>query len=111
MPVVVYDACVLYPSPLRDFLIRVAIEELVCARWSERILDEVFRSIARDRPDLDQIRLTRTRQRMCQAVIDCIVEGYEEIEGCRLYPRFRQIPCSGRWPPNGSQANHRWPEC
>ena len=27
---VVYDACVLYPAPLRDLLMRLALTELVC---------------------------------------------------------------------------------
>lgn len=36
MPVSVYDANVLYPSALRDFLIRVAIEDLVRARVRKR---------------------------------------------------------------------------
>lgn len=75
IPLAVYDANVLYPSPLRDFLIRVAIEDLVRARWSERILDEVFRNIAANRPDLDVTRLQRTRERMCAAVLDCLVDG------------------------------------
>lgn len=78
-PVAIYDANVLYPSALRDFLIRLAVEDLVRARWSERILDEVFRNIAISRPDLDPARLLRTRQRMCAAVLDCVVEGYEEL--------------------------------
>lgn len=79
-PVAVYDANVLYPSALRDFLIRVAIEDLVRARWSEWILDEVFRNIAINRPDLDPERLVRTRGRMCAAVLDCLVTGFEELE-------------------------------
>lgn len=79
-PVAVYDANVLYPSPLRDFLIRVAIEDLVYARWSEKILDEVFRNIVKNRPDLDPARLAVTRQRMCAVVLDCIVGGYESLE-------------------------------
>ena len=83
---VVYDACVLYPSPLRDFLIRVAIAELVRARWSERILDEVFRNVERDRPDLDPARLRRTRATMCAAVLDSVVDGYEELEGSLNLP-------------------------
>lgn len=74
-PVAIYDANVLYPSALRDFLIRLAIEDLVHARWSDRILDEVFRNIAINRPDLDRARLLRTRQRMCAAVLDCLVTG------------------------------------
>lgn len=74
MPVVaVYDACVLYPSPLRDLLIRLAIEELVVARWSEAILDEVFRNLRRDRPELDPARLDTTRRRMNAAVLDAVV--------------------------------------
>lgn len=84
--IAVYDANVLYPSPLRDFLIRVAIEELVAARWSERILDEAFRSVARDRPDLDAARLARTRQRMCEAVLDSVITGFEELEATITLP-------------------------
>jgi hypothetical protein len=85
-PVVVYDACVLYPSPLRDFLIRVAIEELVWARWSDRILDEVFRNVRKDRPDLDPRRLERTRRMMCAAVLDCLVAGFEGLEETLTLP-------------------------
>ena len=50
--VVIYDACVLYPAPLRDLLIRVARSGLVRARWSETILDECFRNILENRPEL-----------------------------------------------------------
>lgn len=78
-PIAVYDANVLYPSALRDFLIRVAIEGLVHARWSDRILDEVFRNIAINRPELDPARLLRTRQRMCAAVLDCLVSGFDDL--------------------------------
>lgn len=39
----VYDACVLYLSPLRGLLMRLAVEDLVLARWSEEILDEASR--------------------------------------------------------------------
>jgi hypothetical protein len=37
-PVVVYDANVLYPSTLRDVLIRVGIARLAQPHWSEEIL-------------------------------------------------------------------------
>lgn len=37
---VVFDACVLYPAPLRDFLMRLALTGAFQARWSERIHDE-----------------------------------------------------------------------
>ncbi len=78
--VVLYDACVLYPAPIRDLLIRIANTGIVRVRWSERILDECFRSIVRDRPDLDAAMLERTRRLMCEAVPDCLVTGYEHLE-------------------------------
>jgi len=62
--VVVYDSSVLYPSTLRDLLIRVAQAGLVQARWTDEILDEVFQSLAQNRPDLDAARLERTRSLM-----------------------------------------------
>lgn len=78
--VVVYDANVLYPSTLRDLLIRIAQAGLVQAKWSDRILDEVFENLSANRPDLDPSRLARTRELMNRAVRDCLVHGYEPIE-------------------------------
>lgn len=77
---VVYDACVLYPSTLRDLLIRIASAGLVQAKWSERILDEVFDNLAKNRPDLRQERLDRTRELIKRAVRDCLVVGHEPLE-------------------------------
>lgn len=75
--VAVYDACVLYPAPVRDLLLRVAAAGVVRARWSDAILDECFRSVRADRPDLDPQKLARTRALMIRAVPDCLVTGYE----------------------------------
>jgi predicted nucleic acid-binding protein len=77
--VVIYDACVLYPAPLRDLLVRLANTELVRARWSEPILDECFRNLLDNRPDLKPEALARTRDLMTQAVPDCIVTGFEAL--------------------------------
>lgn len=83
--VVVYDACVLYPAPLRDLLMRIASAGVVRARWSEQILDECFGSLVERRPDLDPAGFERTRQLMCSAVPDSLVTGYEDlIEGLTL---------------------------
>lgn len=60
--VVIYDANVLYPSTLRDLLIRVAQAGLVQARWTHRILDETFDSIKKNRPELPVTALERTRE-------------------------------------------------
>ena len=77
--IVLYDACVLHPAPLRDLLIRIAKTGVVHARWSERILDESFRSILAQRPDLKPEALARTRELMNDAVSDCLVEGFEDL--------------------------------
>ena len=79
MFVVVYDASVLYPSTLRDLLIRLAQSGLVSAKWTDRILDEVFLSLRKNRPDLDPERLDRTRSLMVRAVRDCMVKGWEPL--------------------------------
>jgi hypothetical protein len=51
----------------------------VQAKWTEQILDEVFESLRRQRPDLDPDRLDRTRRLMGTAVRDWKVAGYEPL--------------------------------
>lgn len=77
--VVLYDANVLYPSTLRDLLIRIAQARLVQAKWTNQILDEVFDNLRENRPDLDPSALARTRKLMVCAVRDCLVTGYEPL--------------------------------
>ncbi|MFF1831841.1 PIN domain-containing protein [Paenarthrobacter sp. NPDC058040] len=77
---VIYDANVLYPSALRDLLVRVAQSGMIQARWTEAILDETFRNLKANRPDLDSSKLDRTRKLMCAAVPDCLVTNYEALE-------------------------------
>jgi len=84
--VVIYDANVLYPSTLRDVLIRLAQTGLVQAKWTETILDETFRSLHANRPDLDETRLQRTRTLMNLAVRDAVVMGYEPLIGSLHLP-------------------------
>lgn len=76
---VTYDACVLHPAGLRDFLIRMAMTGLFRARWTDEILDEMERSILRRRPDLTTTKMERTRELMCGAVTDCLTTGYEGL--------------------------------
>ena len=77
--VVVYDANVLYPSTLRDLLIRLHQTGLVQAKWTEEILDEVFRNLAANRPDIPGAELHRTRELMMTAVRDWRVSGHEPL--------------------------------
>lgn len=78
--VVLYDANVLYPSTQRDLLIRIAQAGLAQAKWTDRILDEVFVNLVEHRPDLNPTRLARTRELMNRSIRDCLVQGYEPIE-------------------------------
>lgn len=84
--IVVFDANVLYPSTLRDLLIRIAQAGLVRAKWTEQILDEVFSNLRKNRPDLAPEKLRRTRDLMNVAVRDCLVTGYEPLVGAMTLP-------------------------
>ena len=56
---VVYDACVLYPAPLRSFLMYLAVTDLYHARWTNDIHEEWMRNVVKD----------------------CLVSGYESLIG------------------------------
>jgi predicted nucleic acid-binding protein len=74
-----YDACVLYPAPLRDLLLQLAQNTFVRARWSDRIHEEWMRNVLANRPDLTAEQLHRTRSLMDAAVPDARVSNYEKI--------------------------------
>ena len=86
MQVVVYDANVLYPSTLRDVLIRVGLARLVQPKWTDQILDEVFRNLRTNRPDLDPERLDRTRRLMNESIRDVTVTGHEHLINSSIFP-------------------------
>lgn len=73
----VYDACVLYPAPLRDLLMHLALTGLFRARWTYQIHEEWIRSLVAK--GFDRARLERTRQLMNAAVPDCLITGYERL--------------------------------
>ena len=82
---VIYDSCVLYPAPLRDLLMRLALTDLYHARWTQEIHREWMRNLLKNRPDLTPERIESVRARMDLHVRDGLVEGYEElIEGIKL---------------------------
>ena len=78
-PTVILDACVLYPAPLRDLLLWLALSGLYRPRWTTMIHEEWMRSLLRERPDLARDRLERTRDLMDKAVPDCVIAGYEGL--------------------------------
>ena len=78
--IAVLDANVLYPAPLRDLLLRLAVADVFAARWSERIHDEWIRNLLKNRKDLTLKQLTKTKNLMDSHVRDCLVYDYEPLE-------------------------------
>ncbi len=76
---VLYDANVLYPSFLRDLLMRLAPLGLFRARWTKEIHREWMEALAEDRPDLPWKNLERTRELMDRNVLDALVTEYESL--------------------------------
>jgi predicted nucleic acid-binding protein len=76
---VVYDACVLYPAPLRDLLMHLALTDLYRAKWTEAIHEEWMRNVLASRQDLTRAQLERTRNLMNHSVRDCLIEGYDYL--------------------------------
>lgn len=74
-----FDACVFYPAPLRDIIIELATTGLFRAKWSDQVHEEWIKNLLADRKDLSAKRLYRTRDLMNNAVMDCLVTGFEPL--------------------------------
>jgi predicted nucleic acid-binding protein len=74
-----YDACVLYPAPIRDVLMHIALTDLCAARWSNAIHEEWIRAVLEDRPDLTREQLERTRDLMNAHARDALITNFEDI--------------------------------
>ena len=77
--IAVYDSCVLYPAPLRDLLMHLALTDLFQAKWTDTIHQEWMKNVLSNRPDLTLSQLQRTRDLMNLHIRDCIVTGHEEL--------------------------------
>jgi predicted nucleic acid-binding protein len=74
-----YDANVLYPAELRNFLMHLALTGLYRAKWSADIHEEWMSNLLKNRPDLTRAKLERTRSLMDQHALDALVTGYEDL--------------------------------
>jgi hypothetical protein len=73
-----YDACVLYPAPLRDLLMHLALTDLFRARWTEAARQ------ARGKPP-DPATVAKWR---------CVRQAWERRTRCRKHPRNLSLgPC------------------
>lgn len=74
----VLDSCILYPAPLRDFFMRLAVR-LYQPKWTEAIHEEWIRNVLEDRADLVLAQLTRARDLMNRHGGSCLVTDYESL--------------------------------
>jgi hypothetical protein len=75
---IVLDASALYPAPLRDLLMHVALAGLFKAKWTDKIHEEWINAVLRQRPDLKRAQLERTRALMNQAVLDAMIDDFDK---------------------------------
>ena len=75
----IFDACMLYPAPLRDLLLQLATTGLFRAKWSADIHEEWITAVLRERKDLKRAQLDRTRELMDAHTHDCVVTGHEAL--------------------------------
>ena len=78
-PIVVLDACVLYPAQVRSLFLYLAGADLIQPRWSDTIHAEWMRTLLREHPDITQSQVERIRDLMNAHVPECLVENYEEL--------------------------------
>jgi len=73
------DANTLYPAPLRDLLMELAVSDLFRARWSRAVHEEWIESLLEKRPDLTRAQLEGVRDLMDAHARDAVVVGYEPL--------------------------------
>lgn len=73
------DANVLYPAPMRDLFMQLAVMDLFAAKWTAEIHREWIEALLRNEPHRERAALERTRELMDRATRDCLVTGYESL--------------------------------
>lgn len=80
------DANVLYPAPLRDLLMQLAVDDLFRAKWTADIHSEWIEALLRNDTQRDRAALERTRDLMDTATRDALVTGYKGLIPCLDLP-------------------------
>jgi hypothetical protein len=73
------DANVLYPAPVRDLLLQLAVTDIYKARWTAEIHREWIEHLLENEPHRKRADLERTRDLMDQATRDALITGYETL--------------------------------
>jgi len=80
------DANVLYPAPMRDLLLQLAVTDLFRAKWTADIHEEWINALMRNQPHRDRKALERTRDLMDQATRDALITNYKQLIGGLTLP-------------------------
>ena len=80
------DASVLYPAPLRDLLMELAVSDIYRAKWSDMVHKEWIRAVLHNRRDLTRARLERTRNLMNAYARDALVTDFEQLIDILVLP-------------------------
>jgi predicted nucleic acid-binding protein len=83
---VVLDACVLVPVTAADTLLRLAEREMYRPVWSEGILVEAKRAVARLHPEIEEEQVEYRFACMNKAFEDASISGWESLEGSIVLP-------------------------
>ena len=77
-PVVLLDACVLYPFYLRDFLVHLSFTpNLYYPRWTQLIQDEWARNLVKNVSSVDTKKSARIQRLMNEAIPDALISETE----------------------------------
>jgi len=85
-PRVLLDANVLYGQTPRDTFMHLATDEVIEARWTNRIHEEWISALLERRSDLTREGLEKVRALMDRHARDCLVEGYEPLTETLVLP-------------------------
>ncbi len=83
-PVVVLDACVLYPAAQRDLFMWLAAAGAIRAHWTNQIHDEWMRNVAHDY-GVARSELEKVARLMNRGAGDALISRYRQHEG--LFPK------------------------
>jgi len=73
------DANVLYPAPLRDYLLHLASLGVYEPVWTAAIQDEWIRNLVKVRPDINRAALVATQLAMDKVFPGSNIKGYESL--------------------------------
>lgn len=79
------DANVLYPAPVRDLLLQLAVTDIYKARWMADIHREWIENLLKNERHRQRADLERTRDLMDKATRDALVTGDKSLIAFFMY--------------------------